>query len=645
MTNLILTVFPLQIRTLSSRNRTMKEFSLGAKLRLQIVLFSIGLVVFGAVSLKILSEAKINGHRYKVIALGKDLQADILPPPAYILEAYAITMELLEASSPERKTLLIEKGNQLKNDFEARFKFWEKNLPSDEMRELFTKEAAPPALQFFEIRDSAFLPRLQSGDTTKARAILGEQLRPLYERHLQAILTLVEKANAFTASREAEARVLVQRANLLMPVLLVSVLLGVILLARSVSNGILGAMRNTAEVLNAIAGGDFRQKLRYEVNDEIGRVASSVNQLVASMQSVLLQEVVNWETVAENQKKALRDKEEALILQEKVSSILGAVNGASTGDLTKTVSVSGTDAIGQVGDGLRQLLESFRTSIEAFAKIISRLSGSSQQLSSLSSEMSATAEETASQSTTVAAAAEQVSKNLQSVAAGSEEMSASISEIAKNAVESARVAGEAVELASTTTATISRLGESSTEIGNVIKLITSIARQTDLLALNATIEAARAGESGKGFAVVANEVKGLAKATTTAAEDIYAKVEAIQKDTKEAVAAIFKISDVIGRVDRTSNVIASAVEEQTSATDEISRNVTEAATGSSEIARNIEGVAQAAEATSRGATQSQEAAIELALMAGELQALVQRFRYDRSSPQGSVTASVAPVGV
>ena len=143
--------------------------------------------------------------------------------------------------------------------------------------------------------------------------------------------------------------------------------------------------------------------------------------------------------------------------------------------------------------------------------------------------------------------------------------------------------------------------------------------------------------------MVANEVKGLAKATTTAAHDIYNKVEAIQRDTKEAVAAIFKISDVISKVDKTSNVIASAVEEQTSTTNEISRNVTEAATGSSEIARNIEGVAQAAEATARGATESQEAAIELALMAGELQALVQKFRYDRSET-APLNTQTAPSG-
>ena len=134
------------------------------------------------------------------------------------------------------------------------------------------------------------------------------------------------------------------------------------------------------------------------------------------------------------------------------------------------------------------------------------------------------------------------------MATGAEEMGASIKEIAKNATEAAKVATSAVKVAETTTATVSKLGDSSTEIGQVIKVITSIAQQTNLLALNATIEAARAGEAGKGFAVVANEVKELAKETAKATEDISRKIEAIQTDTKAAVDAIASISEVINQI-------------------------------------------------------------------------------------------------
>jgi methyl-accepting chemotaxis protein len=184
------------------------------------------------------------------------------------------------------------------------------------------------------------------------------------------------------------------------------------------------------------------------------------------------------------------------------------------------------------------------------------------------------------------------------------------------------VASSAVHAAETTNATITKLGESSAEIGKVIKVITSIAQQTNLLALNATIEAARAGEAGKGFAVVANEVKELAKETAKATEDISQKIEAIQGDTKSAVTAIAEIGEIISKINDYQNTIASAVEEQTATTNEISRNVSEAAKGSTEIAQNIVGVASAAKSTTVGAADTQKASGELSRMAAELQEVV-----------------------
>jgi methyl-accepting chemotaxis protein len=184
-----------------------------------------------------------------------------------------------------------------------------------------------------------------------------------------------------------------------------------------------------------------------------------------------------------------------------------------------------------------------------------------------------------------------------------------------------------VDAAATTTATVAKLGESSAEIGNVVKVITSIAEQTNLLALNATIEAARAGEAGKGFAVVANEVKELAQETAKATEDIARRVEAIQGDTSGAVAAIGRISTVIGQINDYQTTIASAVEEQTATTSEMSRSVSEAATGSGQIAENIGGVSTAAESTTQALTQTRTAVDELSRMAADLRTTVSRFSY------------------
>ena len=172
-------------------------------------------------------------------------------------------------------------------------------------------------------------------------------------------------------------------------------------------------------------------------------------------------------------------------------------------------------------------------------------------------------------------------------------------------------------------------------------MITSIAQQTNLLALNATIEAARAGEAGKGFAVVANEVKELAKETAKATEDISRKIEAIQGDTKGAVSAIEQIGSVIGQINDIQNTVASAVEEQSVTTNEITRNLSEAAKGGMEISHSISGVAEAARQGAAGVAQTQKSAEALEKMAGELQQLMSRFRYESTGWKNPLPAMAA----
>ena len=299
----------------------------------------------------------------------------------------------------------------------------------------------------------------------------------------------------------------------------------------------------------------------------------------------------------------------------------------AAGDLTRTSGLTSKDEPGRMGRALDGALAQLRDTVSTIDQSAQSLAGAAEQLSATSTQIAASAEITSAQAQTVSGAAEEISRSVDTVSAGSEEMGASIREISQNAAEAAQVASEAVTITSATSATMSKLGESSAEIGNVIMVITSIAEQTNLLALNATIEAARAGEAGKGFAVVASEVKDLAQETARATEDISQRVQAIQADTAGAVTAIEEISHVIGRISDFQTTIASAVEEQTATTNEMSRSVSQAAGGTSQIAENITGVADAAQQTSEGVSQSRAATGELTRLSTELSGLVSQFRY------------------
>jgi methyl-accepting chemotaxis protein len=360
-------------------------------------------------------------------------------------------------------------------------------------------------------------------------------------------------------------------------------------------DAVIGPLNVAAEYVDRLSKGDLPPRLAERYNGDFNEIKTNLNTCIDAVHAL-------------------------------VADANGLVEAALGGRLTTRADASRHQGeFRRVVDGINRTLDLLTEPIAQMTRSAQRLGSSSGELIAISQRMAATAEETASQTGHVSAAAEQVSKNLTVVATGSEEMLASIREIAKSANEAAQMAKHAVGVTNVANRTVQKLGDSSVEIGNVVKVITSIAAQTNLLALNATIEAARAGDAGKGFAVVANEVKELAKETARATEDVSHRIEAIQDDTRGAVRAIGEISGLIGQIDGVSNTIASAVEEQTTTTNEIGRNIAEAAQGANEIARNVSIVAQAAHNTAEGATGTQDAARSFTEIAGQLKTLVDRF--------------------
>jgi len=337
-----------------------------------------------------------------------------------------------------------------------------------------------------------------------------------------------------------------------------------------------------------------------------------------------------------------------------INQTLLLLEDISKGDLTKRMTVTSRDEIGEMANYLNGFVDKLQEIIQGITNNTISLNTASTALSAVSGEMSDATSKMTEESNTVAAAGEELSANINTMASGAEEMSStintvaaaveemgsSINEVARNCEKESRLAEKANKQAEETRECMRKLGVAADEIGKVVDVINGIADQTNLLALNATIEAASAGEAGKGFAVVANEVKELAKKSSEATKQIALQINDMQANTGESVAAIEEIAGLISEVTSTSTAIAAAVEQQSSTANEISHNMSNAADGANEIALNVQQAATGANEvsshiqsvntsvleTAQGVNQSSTSAKGLATLANDLQQAIGQFK-------------------
>ncbi len=538
-----------------------------------------------------------------------------------------------------------------------------------------------------------FITVAESGQKNQAINLIKGDLYKFSNDAQNKLTTLVQVINneALKTKNSDEANagaVLFVLMGFIIAGILISITLA-IYISRTISNGVyqisdrISSLKNIC-ILNLqkgaeqLARGDLNVKivtgtkqLNIDSHDEIGLLASNVNEIIRMVQSTVnsVENAVSkvGEVIKETKKIVTSSiegnlnnrssinlfegafKEVISGLNETLDAIVSPLSEASIvleklagGDLTAQMEGNYKGDYKILKDSINKTSQSLNIALSDVTKSIEATASAAAQISSSAEEIASGSQEQSSQTSEIAAAVEQMTKTIISTSKNAQ----TASDAARNAGLIAKEGGSSVfdtvegmnkinEIVSSAANTVTKLGHSSSQIGEIIQVIDDIADQTNLLALNAAIEAARAGDQGRGFAVVADEVRKLAERTTKATKEIEQMIKKIQQDTKEAVNSIAQGSEEVKKGKLLADKAGKSLNEIISGSEKVVDIIMQVASASEEqsgaaeqISRNIEGISAVTEESTSGVQQIARATEDLNRLTLNLQERISAFKID-----------------
>jgi methyl-accepting chemotaxis protein len=579
----------------------------------------------------VLRETSVNGPAYVRIVTSKDLVADILPPPAYIIESYLVALEATFATDPSKFDSLERQGAALRRDFEARHDHWVKVLEPGAARDLIARDTYDPAVRFFDLRDREFLPALRRGDREKAIAVLNGPMQEAYDAHRAAVDRLVLLANARVASDEKDAAATIASGwqsayGVGGAAVLVAALLAAWIM-RSVG-GPLGAVRDA--VVRIRAQGSFGERLPAGDDDEIGEVTAALNGLLAEIDGLVkdVSRVTGAAALgrfdgrvgaaATGELDAIKRSTNELLeaLQATLGELGSVMARVADGDLRGRIAVDASGELGAIRDNVNRSLDALGHTLLGVTSTVRHVATATQEASAAIGQVSD--------------GATQQLNALRMIAVGLTETTQAIAHVAQSSDASRERAAEAAKLVADGDVDVShvvdvveKIRTQSEEVARITDVIRQIASQTNMLSLNAAIEAARAGEHGKGFAVVAEQVGRLAEHSGKSVKEIVDLMQRATRETEVGVATATKLKV-------TMTAVASSVRSTDTMASSIASSISEQQASLAQIHASVEELSRIGQSNASAAEEITATVVELSRLSARLRDEVARFRVPHS---------------